>query len=138
MAGKTVHQRAISPGLTQPLHRPEATDAHLMVGLMAIVHDEPLASAFNALQQGKVTAAQSVGLAHFCEEIGAMVIHNLISRELLFDAFAFDVYWKTLGPEVKRIRKSSHNPKFGENFELMSEMALEYREERPPKLEVSS
>src|SRR5258708_13316260 len=105
---------------------------------MEMVHDEPLASAFNAIQQGKVTAAQSVGLAHFCEEIGAMVIHNLISRELLFDAFAFDGYWKTLGPEVKRIRKSNHNPTFGENFELISEMAFEHREEQPPNLEISS
>jgi hypothetical protein len=138
MAGKAVHQRAVSHGLTQPLHRPEATDAHLLVGLMAIVHDEPLASAFNALQKGKVTAAQSVGVAHFCEEIGAMVIHNLISRELIFDAFAFDVYWKTLGPEVRRIRKASRNPKFGENFELMAEEALEYREERPPKLQAGA
>src|SRR5258708_645775 len=128
MAGKTIHQRAVSHGLTQPLHRPETTDAHLMVGLMAIVHDEPLASAFNSLQKGKVTDAEGIGLAHFCEEIGALVIHNLISRELVFDAFAFDVYWKILGPSVKRIRKSSHNAKFGENFELMAEMANEYRE----------
>ena len=47
----------------------------------------------------------------------------LLSRDLLFDAFAFDVYWKSLGAVVKRTRKTSHNPKFGENFELMAEMA---------------
>ena len=138
MAGKTLSQRAVSHGLMQPLHRPEATDAHLLLGVMSIVHEEPLATAFNALQKGKVTEAQATGLAHFFEEIGAMVIHNLISRDLLFDAFAFDVYWKSLGTVVKRTRKTSHNPKFGENFELMAEMAAEYRQERPAKLEVSS
>jgi len=137
MAGKTISQRAVSHGLTQPLHRPEATDAGLLLGLMSIVHEEPLASSFNALQKGKVTEAQATGLAHFFEEIGALVIHNLINRDLLFDAFAFDVYWKILGASVKRTRKTSRNAKFGENFELMAEMAAEYREERPPKLEVS-
>jgi hypothetical protein len=138
MAGKTVSRRAVSHGLTQPLHRPEATDAHLLLSVMSIIHEEPLAAAFNALQKGKVTEIQATGLAHFFEEIGALVIHNLISRDLLFDAFAFDVYWKSLGAVVKRTRKTSHNPKFGENFELMAEMAAEYRQERPPKLEVSA
>lgn len=133
MAGKVVSSPQAPHRFTQALGQPQQTDAGVLLGIMSIVHTEPLATAFADIEVGKVRPADALKLSHLFEEIGALVIHGLVNRDLLFDAFAFDSYWKALGKVVLQKRKATRNPKFGENFELMAEMAADYREQRPPK-----
>ena len=54
-------------------------------------------------------------------------------EDLLFDAFAFDSYWDQLKKAVHEAREKTGNRKFCENFELAAELAIAYRETRPPK-----
>jgi hypothetical protein len=133
MAGKVVSSPQAPHRFSQALGQPQPADAGLLLGIMSIVHTEPLATSFADLEIGKVKPADTLKLAHLFEEIGALVIHGLVNRDLLFDAYAFDSYWKSLGKVVLQKRKATRNPKFGENFELMAEMAADYREQRPPK-----
>jgi hypothetical protein len=133
MAGKVVMEPQAPPHFTQSLGVPQHADAESLLRIMAIIHQEPLATAFADLQTGRVNEADGLKLAHLFEEVGALAIHQLINRELLFDAYSFDSYWKTLGPVVSKARQKSGNPKFGENFELMAEMATDYRDLRPAK-----
>jgi len=100
---------------------------------MSVLHGSAIEPAFNALQLGKVENQQGLALAHVFEEIGALVLHRLVNQDLLFDAFAFDVYWRSLSKVVLDARSKSGNDKFGENFELMAELAADYREQRPSK-----
>jgi hypothetical protein len=72
-------------------------------------------------------------LAHLFEEISVLALHRLIPEALLFDAFAFDLYWDELREDVARLRAATGNEKFCENFELAAERAREYRMDRPPK-----
>jgi hypothetical protein len=58
----------------------------------------------------------------------------LLPGDLLFDAFAIDVYWKALKKRVAEVRKATGNDKFCENFEIANELAIAYREERPTKV----
>ena len=133
MAGKTVSSPDAPHRFSQHLGTPGQPDAESLLAIMTIVHTEPLATAFADLQAGTSTKANSLKLAHLFEEIGALVIHQLINRDLLFDAYAFDSYWKVLGPTVLATRKKNKNAKFGENFEMLAEMAADYRDQRPPK-----
>jgi len=73
-------------------------------------------------------------LAHLFEEISVMALHHLIPEVLLFDAFAFDLYWDELREDVLGLRAETGNDKFCENFEIAAERAREYRQDRPPKL----
>jgi hypothetical protein len=133
MAGKVVSEPEAPHRFTQTLGKADQADAQSLLEIMAIVHQEPLATAFADLQVGKVRPAEALKLAHLFEEIGALTIHQLINRDLLFDTYAFDNYWKTLGPVVLKNRRQGGNKKFGENFELIAEMAADYRQQRPAK-----
>lgn len=72
-------------------------------------------------------------LAHLFEEISVLALHHLIPEALLFDAFAFDLYWDELREDVIKLRAANANEKFCENFELAAQRAREYRADRPPK-----
>lgn len=133
MAGKIVSEPEAPHRFAQGLGHATAEDAHSLLSIMSIIHQEPLASAFVDLQVGKVSEADALKLAHLFEEIGALAIHHLVNRDLLFDAYAFDSYWAALGPIVAESRQKSGNQKLGENFELIAEMAADYREVRPAK-----
>ncbi|MFY9614298.1 MAG: hypothetical protein WAT58_02765 [Candidatus Dormiibacterota bacterium] len=133
MAGKAVSGPQGPHRFSQTLGQATQADAQSLLAIMQIVHQEPLATAFADLQVGKVRTADALKLAHLFEEIGALTIHQLVNRDLLFDAYAFDSYWASLKSTVTRSRKATKNPKFGENFELLAEMAADYRQQRPPK-----
>jgi hypothetical protein len=133
MAGKAVSEPQAPHRFQQSLGQATQADAQTLLAIMEIVHHEPLATAFADLQVGKVKPADALKLAHLFEEIGALTIHQLVSRDLLFDAYAFDSYWNALKATVVKSRKSTRNPKYGENFELLAEMAADYRQQRPPK-----
>jgi hypothetical protein len=133
VAGKVVSQPEAPHQFSQTLGRPDQHDTEALLSIMAIVHQEPLASAFADLQTGSVKDADAVKLAHLFEEIGALTIHQLVNRDLLFDAYSFDTYWTALKPAVLKLRKQTGNSKIGENFELIAEMASDYREMRPAK-----
>jgi len=108
--------------------------AQTFVGIMATLHSEPTAPAFGRLLQKKLEPDDYMLLAHLFEEISVLALHHLIPEALLFDAFAFDLYWDELREDVLALRTSTGNEKFCENFEIAAERAREYRTDRPPKL----
>ena len=113
---------------------PEA-EGSLLLGLIQTIHSEPTASAFARLLRKDLREEDDyVQLAHLFEEVSVLALHRLIREELLFDAFAFDMYWDELREDVARLRKVTGNDKFCENFEIAAERARKYRDDRPPKL----
>ncbi|HXM53995.1 MAG TPA: hypothetical protein VOB72_01300 [Candidatus Dormibacteraeota bacterium] len=104
------------------------------IGLIRILHSEPTASAFGRLLRKELQPEDYVQLAHLFEEISALALHRHIAEELLFDAFAFDMYWDELREDVLAVRRMAGNDKFCENFEIAAERARRYRQDFPPKL----
>ncbi len=104
------------------------------VAIMAVLHSEPIAPAYTRLLRKRLEPQDSVLLAHLFEEISVLALHHLVPEALLFDAFAFDLYWDELREDVLTVRRETANEKFCENFEIAAERAREYRNDRPPKL----
>jgi hypothetical protein len=100
---------------------------------MSILHSEPVAPAFGRLLKKSLQPDDYVLLAHLFEEISVLVLHHLIPEALLFDAFGFDLYWDELREDITGLRRQTGNEKFCENFEIASDRARDYRNERPPK-----
>ncbi len=100
---------------------------------MSILHGEPVAPAFGRLLKKKLEPDDYVLLAHLFEEISVLALHHLIPEALLFDAFGFDLYWDELREDIMSLRQQTGNEKFCENFEIASDRAREYRNDRPPK-----
>ena len=92
------------------------------------------ASAFGRLLKKSLQPDDYMLLAHLFEEISVLALHHLIPEALLFDAFAFDLYWDELREDVLALRAQTGNEKFCENFEIAAERARAYRTDRPPKL----
>ena len=109
-------------------------NAATFLGIMSIVHSDAVAPAFARLLKKKLEPDDYVLLAHVFEEISVMALHHLIPEALLFDAFGFDLYWDELREDIQSLRRQTGNEKFCENFEIASDRAREYRNDRPPKL----
>jgi hypothetical protein len=107
--------------------------AATFLGIMSMLHSEASAPAFGRLLKKRLQPDDYVLLAHLFEEISVLVLHHLIPEALLFDAFAFDLYWDELREDVTSLRQQTGNEKFCENFEIASERARDYRNDRPPK-----
>ncbi len=114
--------------------RVTAEHAATFLGVMTILHSEPAAPAFARLLKKSLEPDDYMLLAHLFEEISVLALHHLAPEALLFDAFAFDLYWDELREDVLSMRLQTGNEKFCENFEIASERAREYRNDRPPKL----
>jgi hypothetical protein len=121
--------------------RPSTTDfgrvapehAATFVSIMSMLHGEPVAHAYGRLLKKSLEPDDYVLLAHLFEEISVLVLHHLIPETLLFDAFAFDLYWDELREDIQSLRQQTGNEKFCENFEIASDRARDYRNDRPPK-----
>jgi len=111
-----------------------ADHAGTLLGIMAILHSEPVAPAFGRLLKKSLEPDDYVHLAHLFEEISVLALHHLIPEALLFDAFAFDLYWDELREDVGSLRLQTGNEKFCENFEIAADRARDYRRDRPPKM----
>jgi hypothetical protein len=120
-------------GTTPDFGRVSPEHAATFLGIMSILHAEPAAPAFARLLKKQLQADDYVLLAHLFEEISVMVLHHLIPEALLFDAFAFDLYWDELREDILSVRRQTGNEKFCENFEIASDRARDYRNDRPPK-----
>src|SRR5216684_2538174 len=104
-------------------HRPPAPDfgrvtpdhASIFLGIMAMLHSEPVAPAFGRLLKKNLQPDDYVLLAH------------------LFEAFGFDLYWDELREDIMSLRQQTGNEKFCENFEIAADRARDYRNDRPPK-----
>jgi hypothetical protein len=107
--------------------------ATTFLGIMSILHTEPAAPAFGRLLKKSLQPDDYVLLAHLFEEISVLALHRLIPEALLFDAFAFDLYWDELREDILSLRRQTGNEKFCENFEIASDRARDYRNDRPPK-----
>jgi hypothetical protein len=103
------------------------------LGIMSMLHGDPVAPAFGRLLSKSLQPDDYVLLAHLFEEISVLALHHLIPEALLFDAFAFDLYWDELREDVLSLRQQTGNEKFCENFEIASDRARDYRNDRPPK-----
>src|SRR6184192_365059 len=114
--------------------RVSAEHAQTFIGIMHTLHSEPTATAFGRLLKKNLQADDYMLLAHVFEEISVLTLHHLIPEALLFDAFAFDIYWDELREDVLALRAETGNEKFCENFEIAAERARDYRHDRPPKL----
>jgi len=122
--------------------RPQGSDfgrvapdqAAALLGIMTILHSEPVAPAFGRLLKKSLEPGDYVHLAHLFEEISVLALHHLIPEALLFDAFAFDLYWDELREDVGSLRMQTGNDKFCENFEIAADRARDYRRDRPPKM----
>src|SRR2546423_14429965 len=114
--------------------RVSAEHAQTFIGIMHTLHSEPTATAFGRLLKKNLQADDYMLLAHVFEEISVLTLHHLIPEALLFDAFAFDLYWDELREDVLALRAETGNEKFCENFEIAAQRAREYRNDRPPKL----
>lgn len=108
--------------------------AATFLGIMSVLHAEPAAPAFGRLLKKELDVDDYVLLAHLFEEISVLALHRLIPEALLFDAFAFDLYWDELREDVLAVRQRTGNAKFSENFELAAARARLYRRDFPPKL----
>jgi hypothetical protein len=106
----------------------------VFIGIMRMLHSEPLASSFARLLRRDLQSEDYVPLAHFFEEVSVLALHRHVPEDLLFDAFAFDQYWDELREDIARARGAAGNEKFGENFEIAAERARHYRRDFPPKL----
>jgi len=114
--------------------RVSAEHAQTFIGIISTLHSEPTASAFGRLLKKSLEPDDYMLLAHLFEEISVLALHHLIPEALLFDAFAFDLYWDELREDVLALRAQTGNEKFCENFEIAAERARAYRTDRPPKL----
>ena len=132
MAGPVVHQLSEQPRPRFGTARRE--DVPAFIGIMQILHQEPTSSAFSRLLGGTQEPDDELPLAHVFEEISTLALHGLIPEDLLFDAFAIDIYWNQLKDRVAHMRKDTGNNKFCENFEIAGKLAVGYREERPAKV----
>lgn len=128
MRGQT-DQRPPAPdfGRVTPDH------ATTFLGIMSMLHGEPVAPAFGRLLKKGLQPDDYVLLAHLFEEISVLALHHLIPEALLFDAFGFDLYWDELREDILSLRQQTGNEKFCENFEIAADRAREYRHDRPPK-----
>jgi len=111
---------------------PEHVPAFL--GIMTILHSEAVGPAFGRLLRKRLEPDDYVQLAHVFEEISVLALNHLIPEALLYDGFAFDLYWDEVREDVLQTRAETGNEKFCENFELAAERARAYRADRPPKL----
>ena len=132
MAGPVVHSP--SGHLRPQFGTARREDLPAFIGIMQILHQEPTSSAFVRLLTGKQTPDDEIPLAHVFEEISTLALHGLLPEDLLFDAFAFDIYWSQLKGRIEEVRRATHNGKFCENFEIANNLAIAYREERPAKV----
>ncbi len=101
--------------------------------IMGLLHSESVGPAFGRLLRKRLEPDDYVQLAHVFEEISVLALHHLIPESLLYDAFAFDLYWDEVREDVVQTRQRTANEKFCENFELAAERARDYRADRPPK-----
>ena len=127
MGGLMPGQSAPDFGRITPEH------ASTFLGIMSMLHGEPVAPAFGRLLKKSLQPDDYVLLAHLFEEISVLALHHLVPEALLFDAFGFDLYWDELREDIQSLRQQTGNEKFCENFEIAADRAREYRTDRPPK-----
>jgi hypothetical protein len=124
----------LMPGQSAPdFGRITPEHASTFLGIMSILHGEPVAPAFGRLLKKSLQPDDYVLLAHLFEEISVLALHHLVPEALLFDAFGFDLYWDELREDIQSLRQQTGNEKFCENFEIAADRAREYRTDRPPK-----
>ena len=67
------------------------------------------------------------------EFIGVLVNRNLLSVDLIYDAWG-DLFWKKTEAIVHGMRKELQMPRFSENFEVMAKGYPQWAERNPPKI----
>jgi hypothetical protein len=108
-------------------------DVPAFLGIMRILREPTIAPAFTRLLIDDLREEDEIPLAHLFEEICTLAVHKLIVEDLLFDAFAVDLYWTRLERRIGDVRRRTENSKLCENFEICAGLAGSYRRSRPHK-----
>jgi hypothetical protein len=130
MAGPVAIDPTRKSRRTAEFGRATQADIPGFLAIMQVLHSEPTSAAFARLLTKRLRDGDHIPLAHLFEEISVLAGHRLIPEELLFDAFAFDLYWDELKDTVLQVRNTTNNPKFCENFEAVAVDARSYRSDR--------
>src|SRR5207245_8494532 len=96
-------------------------DVPAFIGIMQILHQEPISSAFSRLVSGMQQPDDEIPMAHVFEEISTLALHGLLPEDLLFDAFAIDIYWSQVEARDHQVRKATINDQFFENVEKVAD-----------------
>ena len=59
-------------------------------------------------------------LLMYCESIGTLAKHDLLSAQLIDDWLWIDGLWARLGPSALKLRERLGEPRLFENFELLA------------------
>ena len=102
MAGPVVVDRDRRPPRT--FKRETAEDTDVLLSLMAVLHSEPLSSAFSRVLRNDVKGIDVLPLAHFFEELAVLIERGHLAEDLAFDTFALDLYWDQLASQIKAAR----------------------------------
>ena len=107
---------------------PTYEDAQLMIQLAqwgtALGVEEAMPQIFSASFDPQTADAMSDPavrkLLGFCESIGTLTKHGLLSVQLVHDWLWVDGLWERLGPAALRLRERHGEPRLYENFEALA------------------
>src|SRR5258708_33783603 len=98
-----IEQRPPAPDFGRVTQEHAAT----FIGIMSMVHGEPVAPAFGRLLKKSLQPDDYVLLAHLFEEISVLALNHLIPEALLFDAFGFDLSCDELRQDIMSLRQQT-------------------------------
>ncbi|MFQ5820847.1 MAG: hypothetical protein ACE5I5_12720 [Candidatus Heimdallarchaeota archaeon] len=132
------------------MSKPTEADAELLLQIFAIMRtDEDARKAtwwvFEELEEqsyDEFKAKYPMGsegnrnfktFASYCEVIGTLVNKNLLSEDIVFDAWG-NLLWDKLKPIVLGMRKDMGIPRLMENYEIFANKYPKWEEKNPPKV----
>ena len=81
---------------------------------------EILSESFDPQTAEPMANASVRKLLMYCESIGTLTKHGLLSAQLIDDWLWIDGLWARLGPSALKLREQHGEPRLYENFELMA------------------
>ena len=70
----------------------------------------------------------------YAELVGTLVVTEVLSEELVFEMWDFEMIWEKAKPIVIGLREQFKMPRFMENLEVTAKMHNEWVEKHPPKI----
>ena len=81
---------------------------------------EVFAESFNPQTTASMESAAVRNLLMFCESIGTLTKHDLLSVQLVTDWLWIEGLWARLGPAALKLRERFGEPRLYENFEVLA------------------
>jgi len=70
----------------------------------------------------------------YWELLSTLVLHGVLSEDLVFDMFPFQFLWMRAEPVVLGMREDMKTPRLFENFEVLGKKVVEWEKTHPPKV----